>query len=102
MRDNAKEQAAVKARIKESMPRKGPWHVSEYTYDGYALVYDEDSFEVARVSYPNRNANARLIAASPDLLKVAMSVLDNASMEMPPALIDAAEAAVAKAARGAA
>lgn len=98
MRDNAKEQAAVKARIKESMPRKGPWHVSEYTYDGYALVYDEDSFEVARVSYPNRNANARLIAASPDLLDVAKLVLEY--VEMPRALIDAAEAAVAKATRG--
>ena len=98
MRDHAKELAAVKARIKESMPRKGPWHVSEYTYDGYALVYDEDSFEVARVSYPNRNANARLIAASPDLLDVAKLVLEY--VEMPRALIDAAEAAVAKATRG--
>lgn len=98
MRDHAKELAAVKARIKESMPRKGPWHVSEYTDDGYALVYDEDSFEVARVCYPNRNANARLIAAAPDLLDVAKLVLEY--VEIPRALIDAAEAAVAKATRG--
>ncbi len=99
MRDHAKELADVKARIKESMPRKGPWHVSEYTADGYALVYDdEDGFEVALVSYQNRNANARLIAASPDLLDVAKLVLEY--VEMPRALIDAAEAAVAKATRG--
>lgn len=98
MRNNAKEQPAVQERIKKSMPRKGPWHVTEYAYCRYALVYDEEGFEVARVCYQNRNANARLIAAAPDLLDVAKLVLEY--VEMPRALIDAAEAAVAKATRG--
>lgn len=42
-------------------------------------------------------ANAQLIAAAPDLLDVAMAVLDHARAEMPQALIDAAQAAVTKA-----
>lgn len=100
MRDHAKELAAVKARIKESMPRKGPWHVGDRCWGRDALVYAADGFEVARVCYPNRNANARLIAAAPDLLDVAKLVLEY--VEMPKEIKEAAEAAVAKAARGAA
>lgn len=42
-------------------------------------------------------ANARLIAAAPDLLAVALAVLEHACIEMPQALIAAAEMAVAKA-----
>ncbi|MFZ3117254.1 MAG: hypothetical protein WA159_02955 [Variovorax sp.] len=98
MRDHAKEQAAVDARIKESMPRKGPWHVSKYTSDRDAIIYDEGGHEVARVCYPNRNANARLIAAAPDLLDLAKMVLEY--VEMPQEIKDAANAAVAKATRG--
>ena len=74
-----------------------PWHVSKHTDGRAALIYDADGFEVARVCYPNRDANARLIAAAPDLLDVAKSVLEHASIEMPQTLIAAAERAVANA-----
>lgn len=77
-----------------------PWSFSKHTDCRAALIYDADGFEVARVCYPNRDANARLIAAAPDLLAVAMSVLEHARIEMPQALIAAAEMAVAKATAG--
>lgn len=99
MRDHAEEHAAVGSHIKETMPRKGRWHVSEYMDYGDAVVYDEEGFEVARVcSCPDRKANARLIAAAPDLLDVAKLVLEY--IEMPREIKEAAEAAVAKATRG--
>ena len=40
-----------------------------------AKVYDTDGFEVARVCYPNRNADAKLIAAAPELLNAASAAL---------------------------
>ena len=43
------------------------------------------------------DANARLIAASPDLLAVAQMVLETASDTTPPDLLAAATAAIAKA-----
>lgn len=46
-----------------------PWHVSKYTDGRAALIYGADDFEVARACYPNRDANAHLIAASPRLYK---------------------------------
>lgn len=85
----------------ESAVHNGPWHVSKHTDGRAALIYDAYGFEVARVCYPNRDANARLIAAAPDLLDVAMSVLEHASIEMPQTLISAAERAVDKATGGA-
>ena len=45
----------------------GPWHISKHTDGRAALIYDADGFEVARTCYPNRTANARLIAAAPAL-----------------------------------
>ena len=64
----AEEQAEAEAQAKEFAHRPGPWHVSEHTEGSEALIYDADGFEVARVCYPNRNADAKLIAAAPDLL----------------------------------
>ncbi len=64
----AEEQAEAEAQAKEAAHRQGPWHVSEHTDGRDALIYDEDGFEVARVCYPNRDADAKLIAAAPDLL----------------------------------
>lgn len=46
----------------------GPWHVSKHRDGRVMLVYDAGGFEVARVCYPNRDANAALIAAAPELL----------------------------------
>lgn len=42
-----------------------PWHVSKHIDSRAALIYGADDFEVARACYPNRDANAHLIAASP-------------------------------------
>jgi hypothetical protein len=44
-------------------PRPGEWRVSKYRDGRQALIYDADDFEVARVCYPNRDADAALIAA---------------------------------------
>ena len=44
-------------------PRPGEWRVSKYRDGRNALIYDADDFELARVCYPNRDANAALIAA---------------------------------------
>jgi hypothetical protein len=71
----AEEQAEAEAQAKGSAPRPGPWHISEHTEGSSALIYDADGFEVARVCYPNRDANARLIAAAPELLKAASAAL---------------------------
>lgn len=65
----------AKAQAKEAAHRQGPWHVSEYTDGRDALVYDEYGFEVARVCYPNRDADAKLIAAAPGLLAAARAAL---------------------------
>lgn len=46
---------------------RSPWHVSKHAEERMALIYDADGFEVARVCYPNRDINARLIASAPDL-----------------------------------
>ena len=64
-------------------------------WDGLAHVfgcddYPDDGAVVAR-------ANARLIAAAPELLGVADLVLAHASVETPPELVRAATAALAKA-----
>ena len=69
----AEDQAEAEA---EAMAhRQGAWRVSEHTDGRDALIYDVDGFEVARVCYPNRDADARLIAAAPDLLKAARAAL---------------------------
>jgi hypothetical protein len=46
----------------------GAWHISKHSESRSALIYDAEGFEVARVCYPNRDANARLIARAPELL----------------------------------
>lgn len=71
----AEEQAEAEAEAREGAHRQGAWHVSERTDGRDALIYDVDGFEVARVCYPNRDADARLIAAAPDLLKAARAAL---------------------------
>lgn len=71
----AEEQAEAEAQAKEGAYRQGNWHVSGYTDSRDALVYDADGFEVARVCYPNRDADARLIAAAPELLAAARAAL---------------------------
>lgn len=58
-------QAAL-AQVREAIaagPRPGEWRVSKYRDGRQALIYDADDFEVARVCYPNRDADAALIAA---------------------------------------
>jgi hypothetical protein len=54
------------AQVREAIaagPRPGEWRVSKYRDGRQALIYDADDFEVARVCYPNRDADAALIAA---------------------------------------
>lgn len=58
-------QAAL-AQVREALaagPTPGEWRVSKYRDGRQALIYDADDFEVARVCYPNRDADAALIAA---------------------------------------
>ena len=54
------------AQVREALAaavRPGEWRVSKHREGRDALIYDADDFEVARVCYPNRDANAQFIAA---------------------------------------
>ncbi|BCM88763.1 hypothetical protein IAD21_00605 [Abditibacteriota bacterium] len=57
---------------------KGSWHVSDNTHHGCRLIYGPDGFLVAdagripRRSEEEMDANARLIAAAPELYNVAI------------------------------
>lgn len=78
----------------------GPWKIRAERYR-FIHVYSSGG-GIAHLDTVDGEgaANARLIAAAPDLLDVAMSVLER--VEMPQSLIAAAQAAVAKATGGAA
>ena len=43
--------------------RPGDWRISKHRDGRNVLIYDADGFEVARVCYPNRDANAAFIIA---------------------------------------
>ena len=45
----------------------GPWLFSSYRSGNSVIVIDGKEFDVATVNYPNRDANAHLIAAAPEL-----------------------------------
>ena len=86
----------------------GPW--SRIIADGYIVKHPQiysDTGPVANATWlgdsrlDELNANARLMAAAPDLLDVAEMVLALATIDTSPELIKAATAAIAKA-RGAA
>ena len=47
----------------------GPWAISDYKDGRYSIVIDNEGFDVAKVDYPNQEANALLIAAAPELLE---------------------------------
>lgn len=71
----AEEQAEAEAEAMEGAHRQGPWHVGEHTDGRDALIYDADGFEVARVCYPNRDADARLISAAPDMFAALQAII---------------------------
>ena len=86
----------------------GPW--SRIIADGYIVKHPQiysDTGPVANATWlgdsrlDELNANARLMAAAPELLDVAEMVLALATIDTSPELIKAATAAIAKA-RGAA
>lgn len=56
-------------------PTPGPWHVSKHQNGREALIYGHDDFEVARACYPNRDANARLIAAAPEMYEACKALI---------------------------
>jgi len=83
---------------------KAPWSISEYRYGRDAIVIDADGFDVAKVCYPNRDANARLIAAAPEIYEALVMVTAVARRYLEgydehPA-IQAADAALDKARKG--
>jgi hypothetical protein len=43
----------------------GPWKISEYRNGHSMIIEGADEFDTAEVGYPNRDANAHLIAAAP-------------------------------------
>ena len=53
--------------MKETKFTPGPWLFSSYKSGTSVIVIDGKEFDVATVNYPNRDANAHLIAAAPDL-----------------------------------
>jgi hypothetical protein len=57
--------------------RPGEWRVSKHREGRDALIYDADEYEVARVCYPNRDANAAFIAAcNPEAIRELLAELD--------------------------
>ena len=79
----------------------GPWLFSSYKSGNSVIVIDGKEFDVATVNYPNRDANAHLIAASSDLyealdaLKAELFLHAEGNYFRP--LLDKAEIALAKA-----
>ena len=77
-------QAAL-AQVREAIaagPRPGEWRVSKYRDGRQALIYDADDFEVARVCYPNRDADAAIIAAcSPANMATILAHVDELAAE---------------------
>ena len=79
---------------------KGPWSFRELAGGGWfvepsiGVVYSDPFTKRERVE---GNPNARLIAAAPDLLAVAHAVVDMADDRTLPAILNAAQAAIAKA-----
>lgn len=58
----------------------GPWSISRYLDGRAVIIIDHEDFDVARVAYPNRDANARLIAAAPQLVEALDSLIGWAVM----------------------
>ena len=83
---------------------KWPWSLSEFRYGRDLIVIDAEGFDVAKVCYPNRDANARLIAAAPQIYEALVMVTAVARRYLDgydehPA-IQAADAALAAARKG--
>lgn len=79
----------------------GPWDISEYK-DGHAFVFDPDMGFVCNVMTGSSEgvANARLIAAAPDMLKALKRMVDWFEQDNPDPAYDElmlARAAIAKA-----
>ncbi len=77
----------------------GPWKPT-YESDPYRLVDHTDGREIAAVSgvdNENRDANARLIAAAPDLLEALKGLLPMWESGVSEPWVEAAKAAIAKA-----
>lgn len=80
----------------------GPWKVGPIDD---TVVTASDGSEIAAIDgdysdpdlWPIMEANARLITTAPDGLALAHMVIDTATVETPPALIEAANALIAKA-----
>ena len=73
------------AQVREALAaavRPGEWRVSKHREGRDALIYDADEFEVARVCYPNRDANAQFIAAChPAAIRALLAELDRLRAE---------------------
>lgn len=82
--------------------RKWPWRLSKYRDGRDLIVIDADEFDVAKVCYPNRDANAKLIAAAPDLYEALVSLAAVARRYLPDydehPEVQKADAAIARAA----
>ena len=74
----------------------GPWLFSSYKSGTSVIVIDGKEFGVATVNYPNRDANAHLIAAAPDLYE-ALDNLENDDGSIPDHAWKLVQAALAKA-----
>lgn len=81
---------------------KWPWRLSKYRDGRDLIVIDADEFDVAKVCYPNRDANAKLIAAAPDLYEALVSLAAVARRYLPDydehPEVQKADAAIARAA----
>ena len=60
-----------------------PWRLSKYQDGRELIIINADGFDVAKVCYPNRDGNARLIVAAPELLSALRSLAAVAERYLP-------------------
>lgn len=79
----------------------GPWFTAATSRIGHAYIVDADGFTIAEPS-PMGEANARLIAAAPELLAALQAIMDDPDAVDHILHLDAvaADAAIAKATGG--
>jgi hypothetical protein len=87
----------------EAQPSPGPWTSSPMTVNGrYVHVIRSGLYCVAEVldynKHPRNSANARLIAAAPEMLEALRTIVDSPLGAIAPSIREQARAVIAKAA----
>ena len=61
--------------MSETKFTRGPWEISKHQDGSSLIVIGPEDWDIARVDYPDRNPNAHLIAAAPELYETLEEVI---------------------------